>query len=108
MPSKTNREGYLLIDHRYSPGLPASDGFDPEIFGPGRTFESGMWQCSHCQRGIVKNPLRQRARAYCAKCDHYICDNCETNRHLTGGECRPFRQIADEAQEAAVRNILLG
>lgn len=105
MPSKRQQEGYLLIDHRYSPGLPDTD-FDQRIYGPGRTFEAATKQCSHCQRAIVVNPFRQRERAYCPKCDHYICDNCETTRHLTGGECRPFRQIAEEAADNASRLLL--
>lgn len=105
MPLKSNRYGYLLIDHTNSPGLPACDGFDPRVFGEGKKYEADIKTCSHCQRGVVKNPLRVRARAYCPKCDAYICDQCEVTRVLTG-ECVPFKKRMDLAAEKAIRELL--
>lgn len=89
---KRSHEGYLMIDHRATrvPGAP--------VF-----FESATITCSHCQRVVVLNPDRSRSRGYCPKCDHYICDECEAARVASGGACRPFEQIIEETQEAAVR-----
>jgi hypothetical protein len=92
MPSKTNREGWLLVDHRACPGLA-----DAPVF-----FEAATITCSHCQRQVIRNPERTRARAYCPKCDHYICDQCEAVRVASGGECKPFNRIIEEVQEGAL------
>lgn len=99
MHSKRSLEGYLLVDHRAGYGL----GPRGTPMGHGSVFEAGIVTCSHCQRGVIVNPLRTRDRAYCPKCDHYICDQCEAARVASGGECRPFKQIVDEVQEAAIR-----
>lgn len=73
-------EGYLLVDHRASPGLPPDiarqSGYDPRHCGEGRVFEAATLTCSHCKCTVVKNPLRTRERAYCFKCNHYLCDGC--------------------------------
>jgi len=68
------RLGNLLIDHR------AYDG---------SVFEADTSTCSHCQRVVVLRADRTRARAYCAKCDHYICDGC------VGRPCTPFARILE-------------
>lgn len=74
-------------------GLPA---------GAGRgMFEAPTCTCSHCQTVVILNPLRNRERAYCPKCDHYLCDGCGVIRAANGGECRTVKQIADELQEKA-------
>lgn len=104
MHTKRRHEGYLLIDHR------AGDGIDAQLARrlhtlpvPGGTmFEAPTFTCSHCQVVVILNPDRTRARGYCPKCDHHVCDACETARVLTG-ECRPFKKILDEAQEFALR-----
>jgi predicted RNA-binding Zn-ribbon protein involved in translation (DUF1610 family) len=64
-------EGYLMIDHRASPGLPG----DP-LRGEGKLFETKTNHCNHCGRVVIINPLRTRDRAYCQKCLKYICDDC--------------------------------
>lgn len=104
MLSKRSQEGYLLIDHSDSPGLSERDGFDPRIYGGGKKFEAAIYQCKHCQQGIVKNPLRQRARNYCRKCDRYICDQCELERVVSGFECRTFDKVIDAALTAVAKN----
>lgn len=80
MRTQRSREGYLLIDHRASPGLPAdvaqSLGLDPRLTAEGQILEAASLTCAHCKTVVMKNPLRQRARAHCLKCDHYICDLC--------------------------------
>ena len=97
------REGYLLIDHRAGPGLTPdqSPGQACCGLGAGTVFESAIAICSHCQRGIMLNPLRARERAYCPNCDHYICDQCEVVRVQVG--CRPFKQVMDEICERAIK-----
>ncbi len=86
MSSLTRHEGVLLRDDRCSGG---------------RLVEQAIATCSHCQRGVVMNPQRVRARAWCPKCDAYVCDWCEAERARTG-TCRPMAQVFDELQNEAV------
>lgn len=104
MKSKRSHEGYLFIDHRNSPGLT-----EAQTVAAGRPvgaatglFEAPTYTCSHCQYVVVMHPNRQRERAYCAKCDHYICDACGVVKALNG-ECRPMEKIFDQVMEQAVR-----
>ena len=95
MTSKRSHEGYFLLDHRHSPGVPDSvvvaQGLPP---GAGHgVFESATYTCSHCEVVVVKNPDRSRERAWCKKCDHYICDGCGAELHRTG-LCYPFKAKA--------------
>lgn len=94
MFSKRSLEGYLLVDHRAGDGTAAVPG--------GRIFERATITCSHCQAQVVLNPSRTRERGYCPKCDHYVCDLCEGIRVRTG-ECRTFKQIMDDVQNAALK-----
>lgn len=84
MTSLKRHEGWLLIDHRASPGIPADVarkiGFDPETVGEGKLLETATLSCKHCGGAWLKNPHRIRARAYCKPCDHYICDDCDRLR----------------------------
>lgn len=104
MISKRSQEGYFLLDHRNSPGLSESQVFAASLPpGAGRGyFEAPVITCSHCQRGVVLNPLRNRDRSYCAKCDHYICDECGAVLKA-GGVCKPYKQIIDEIYEQGVK-----
>lgn len=103
MSSKRSQEGYLLIDHRDTPGvsheLVAKSGKDAPVVG-NSLYESATITCSHCQRVIILRPDRTRERGYCRKCDHYICDTCTTVMAKTL-ECVPFNKILDDAQEKA-------
>lgn len=98
--SKRSREGYLQIDHRGAEGglshldTQASPGAIP--VRQGMNFESATITCHHCQRVVILNPDRSRPRGYCPKCDHYVCDQCETVRVASGGTCRPYKQVIDE------------
>lgn len=111
MKTKRNAEGYLLLDHSMGPGLTDDQmrRMDPDApLGAGRSaYEAPVQNCSHCQKQTMLNPLRTRERCYCRKCDAYICDECGIVAKLHG-ECRPFRKIMDQAQERAVRGIILG
>jgi hypothetical protein len=92
--------GYLVVDHSNSPGLTLEDvAHVPGAIavGAGRKMERDVMNCSHCQRAIVLQPLRVRDRGYCPKCNHYICDGCETIRVRTGA-CVPFVRLADIVQ----------
>ncbi len=84
MIPKSRREGYLLIDNRLAP---PSEGVP-------RFMEAATSTCSHCERQIVRNPARQRDRAWCPSCDSYICDACEAVRAVEG--CKPFTSVIDK------------
>ena len=107
MSSKRRHEGYLLIDHRYSPGVPFNPAMigkpDSLIVGSGNTMESATTTCSHCQVVVVLNPLRTRARGYCQKCDRYVCDS-----PLCNTECVPFEAVLDRLQEADFQRLAHG
>ncbi len=110
MFSKRELEGYLLLDHRNSPGITpeqaAMAGRDTIPVGRGRMAELPAVNCSHCERLVVMNPGRQRDRAYCPKCDRYVCDFCEAERVKTG-ICKPFKQVIDEFIDNAVNGRLI-
>src|SRR5882672_10278053 len=99
MRSKKDQQGELLIDHRNSPGITpewaAAAGIGGPIVGAGKTFESGLKNCTHCGGDVIMNPLRMREREWCRVCDAYICDPCGLLRKL-GGEHKTARQQMDE------------
>lgn len=80
MNSLKRHEGWLLIDHSASPGIPADIarriGYAPEDVAEGAVFETATLTCKHCKTSYIKNRFRIRPREYCRKCDHYICDGC--------------------------------
>jgi hypothetical protein len=88
-----------MVDHRASPGLPVDFykplGSDMPAVGEGKMLEMATITCSHCNSIVVKNPLRVRERAYCSKCDHYICDSCSVISKLPLYDHTPFEKIAD-------------
>lgn len=81
MFSQKSKEGYILIDHRASPGLTLEQAqalnLPYDQVKEGAIFETASLTCAHCRNAVLKNPLRTRERAHCHKCNHYICDNCE-------------------------------
>lgn len=112
MRSHRAAEGAILLDHRNNEGVPdeimVAQGLPA---GAGRgLFEAATYNCSHCQFTVVINPLRNRDRAYCAKCDHLICDECGA-RKAAGADCVPWKKVVDDALEAATqaqqRSIIL-
>jgi hypothetical protein len=112
MKSLKRSEGYLMVDHRFSPGLPAETaravGYDPKLAAEGKLLETATVFCSHCLGCVVKNPARIRERAYCAKCDSYICDACDALRHQPTYVHASGRKIHDSVREAGVRGTVLG
>lgn len=104
--SKRAQEGYLLIDNRDSPGISPAQAHAagyPDGAHQG-LFEAPTITCSHCHRIVILNPLRTRDRAWCAKCDHYLCDTCGGVYAQTAGECQPLTKIMDQAQNEAARS----
>jgi hypothetical protein len=100
--------GYLVIDHKDSPGLSHADAAKSPgaIAAPGgQVTEFDVMQCSHCQRGVALNPGRVRARAVCLKCHHYICDQCESIRVASGGQCVPFKAVMETAADIAEKFV---
>jgi len=97
--SKRSQEGYLLVDHRFSPGLPEdvakAAGYDPKLCGEGKMFEGPSLTCDHCKVVVFKNPLRTRARERCEKCDHYICDFCAKMMTLPDYSHLPYDKFVD-------------
>jgi len=102
--SRRDKESYLEIDHRDSPGLP--DDVAARFLGmssrAGTLTKSAAVHCSNCQRMIVLNPLRSRERFLCPKCDDYHCDDCALRFKLTG-VCKTMRQVEDEFAAAAAK-----
>src|SRR6266550_8975627 len=82
--SRRSHEGYLMMDHRASPGLSEEMaiylGHDPKLVGSGRLYETATQGCPHCGCHVVMNPGRTRERANCQLCNMYICDWCDAAR----------------------------
>lgn len=110
MKSERSREGYLLVDHRASPGFTPDQAraigidADPHLVGPGKTFEAPTITCSHCFSSFVINPDRKRERARCWQCFHYICDQCAVVYKVTG-ECRSGSKLADEVNSGRLPGL---
>lgn len=112
MSSLKRTEGYLLIDHRASPGVPEDiarkNGFDPKLMGEGKILETATIHCVHCKGTVVKNPMRIRDRGYCPKCDGYICDHCDAKRNAPEYVHASGEAVCDAIQESAQRGLTLG
>ena len=91
--------GYVMIDHRASPGLPEDMalalGYDPAHCREGKIYEQHTLGCNHCGAHVILNKDRQRARSYCSKCDRYICDYCEDARHSPDYVHRTIDELVD-------------
>lgn len=103
---KRSQEGYLLVDHRNSPGIRDSD-LTPAARAAGfqatqGLFESPTIRCAHCGTMVIINPNRTRGRHYCQPCDHYVCDQygCVTN-------CTPLKKQIDDILEQAARALTI-
>jgi hypothetical protein len=100
MASLRSHEGYLIIDHRNSPGIEDALAVPHGLpLGAGQgLFEAATYTCKHCQRVDVVD--RNRERVYCRGCDHFICVPCGIERARTG-ECRTFEQVIDRILASA-------
>ena len=102
--------GYLMVDHRASPGLPEDvarwAGYDPKLVGEGKVYEVDTMGCSHCGGHVVPHHLRTRPRAKCMECNtkegHYICDACDFQRHQPGYVHTTFKKFVDETLNRTV------
>lgn len=97
MSSIKKYEGLISVDHRDSPGLTPEQanaaGMPVGCSGRGHA-ELPAYTCSHCTKVVIFNPLRTRAREWCAKCDRIICDECSRLLAATG-ECWSFEKFTD-------------
>lgn len=104
MSSLRLHEGYLLIDNRFGPGVSAefvrASGKSVPIVPEGALYESATITCSHCHAVVILNPDRSRPRNYCAKCDHYVCDN-----PICLIKCNPLNRVLDIMQEVQFKLI---
>lgn len=93
-------EGYLMVDHRASPGLSPKQatalGYHPSQVREGQLFETKTNHCSHCGTVVIMNPQRTRERAFCQYCSKYICDNCGVNMKLPDYVHKTYTQINEE------------
>lgn len=92
-------EGYVMIDHRHSEGVPDAMarhiGLTARDVGAGRLFEAAILKCTHCPTPYVKNPDRTRERHHCKICNHYICDGCASIAALPGYVHRPYAEVVE-------------
>ena len=90
-----NDEPYLLVND--SRPVPA------ELRGAQRV---PTYTCAHCRSLVVLNPTRRRERAFCKRCEYWICDDCHARRVAVADErvgCRAFKHVIDEVQVRAWR-----
>lgn len=98
--------GYLMVDHRASPGLPEDVarlvGYDPRLSGEGKVYEADTMTCAHCRGVVVRNIFRTRERHSCVKCgDHYICDGCAFQASLPDYVHVSFSKVIDDVKKQA-------
>jgi len=109
--SKKSTEGYLLVDHSASPGLPEdvaiASGYDPTLCREGKRFEAASLTCDHCKVVVIKNPRRTRERPFCAKCHHYICDVCDLKRSQSDYSHFPYDKFLDLTLEGKLGSPLI-
>lgn len=112
MPSLNRKDGYLEVDHTFSPGLPEdvarAAGYDPKLCREGRRFEAATMHCPHCGVVLIKNPDRTRAREYCKLCDHYICDLCHVVRSQADYVHLPYKKFQDMVLSLASKGETVG
>lgn len=112
--SKRRLEGYLMMDHRNSPGLSDAHVMERELpAGAGKgLFETSVLFCSHCPAMIVvmtptnHNPKRGKAAEYCPGCDRYLCERCHDERIRTG-ICKTWAQQIEEYVERVLQDTLI-
>jgi hypothetical protein len=95
-------EGYLMVDHRASPGIPEPKarrlGYEPSLVAEGKMFEAATYGCPHCCGTVVKNPLRTRERGFCWKCSSNVCDVCFAIMQEPDYVHLPVKKLADLVQ----------
>lgn len=112
MTSQRDRESYLEIDHRESPGFTCEEAVGIGLrriagqVGKGQVARIPTAKCNHCEAMVILNPGRTRDRERCWKCFCYMCDRCALIHKLDGGECRPFQQVIDKWANDAAKGAL--
>lgn len=91
MNPRPKYHGYMVVDHRNSPGIP----------GQPKYVERDTQHCSHCNTPVILNPLRQRERFRCPKCDWFCCDVCAV-AYKVNEICKPFNWVAEEVQSGKI------
>jgi hypothetical protein len=103
-------EGYLMVDHRASPGLPPDVarkmGYQADAVGEGTLYEAPTLGCPHCGACVVLNPDRKRPRNHCQKCHRYICDGCAQIAAHPDYVHRTFAEMVDMVQAGKVAHML--
>lgn len=119
MFSLRSLEGYMEVDHRESPGFTMEQAFATGWrriagqVGKGQRAQMPIATCGHtrngflCERGVILNPLRTRDRGFCPKCRHYLCDECELVRVLSGGECLSKERYIDEYMNQHTKKVII-
>jgi hypothetical protein len=97
--SKRETDGYLMIDHRLSPGLKCEE-VGTDKLGAGKLFEAATDTCHRCQKIQVINPKRLRERPYCRRHDRNLCDDCAAELKVSGRECESFMERVEKLHEA--------
>jgi hypothetical protein len=105
--------GYLTIDHRASPGVPAdiaiASGFKPEDLAEGTMVERDTMQCKHCGIPVMKNPYRTRERTFCQKCSGgYVCDWCSIAMTEPNYVHVSYKKLGDIMMNLGEKGIILG
>lgn len=108
--------GYLMIDHRASPGLPEdiarSVGYDPKFCGEGKVYEVDTLTCAHCKNAVVPNMFRTRERARCFECEakggKYICDVCAFKASQPGYVHTPFAKTIENVIKQELMQSSMG
>lgn len=92
--------GYLIVDHRNSPGISKEEAAAAGVVSaPGGTLlEMDTWTCAHCGAIVLKNPDRLRPREVCRKCMKVVCDN-----HVLW--CEPFEKISDALLDGTLHKV---
>lgn len=98
--SKQIHEGYLMLDHRASPGLTPEQalalGYPVKESGEGKLLEVKTNHCSHCGTVVIMNPMRTRDRTLCLLCNKYICDNCGIQSKMPDYVHKTYTQQLEE------------
>jgi len=103
--NKQLHEGYLMLDHRASPGFTPEEakalGYSTEASGE-KLYEAKTNHCSHCGTVVIMNPHRTRERSYCQACNKYICDNCGIEQRLPDYVHKTYTQQLEEGHSFLV------
>ena len=98
MTHTRQREGYLFVDHRASPGLPEDMARRMGVPAGSKMGEVATLTCRHCRAVVIKNPFRERERNSCPKCGYkYICDFCAAKTRDPDYVHTPYEKVVDAA-----------